>query len=63
MHVPMIVHWPAGIPAEERGTLRDQFTFVSDIAPTVYELVGVQAPEVRAASSSSRSPGTPSPPR
>jgi arylsulfatase len=47
VHVPMIVHWPAGIPAEERGTRRDQFTFVSDIAPTVYELVGVQAPEVR----------------
>ncbi len=47
VHVPMVVHWPAGIPAEQRGTLRDQFVFVADIAPTVYELAGVDVPTVR----------------
>ncbi len=45
VHVPMILHWPQGVTAEQRG-LRDQFVFVSDIAPTLYELIGVQAPEV-----------------
>jgi arylsulfatase len=47
VHVPMIVHWPAGIPAEQHGTLRDQFAFASDIVPTLYELVGVEPPAVR----------------
>ncbi|QGG94326.1 sulfatase-like hydrolase/transferase [Actinomarinicola tropica] len=44
VHVPMIVHWPAGIDADQRGTLRHQFTFVADIAPTIYEIVGVEPP-------------------
>jgi arylsulfatase len=47
VHVPMVVHWPAGIPAEQRGTMRDQFTFVADLAPTVYDLLGIEAPAVR----------------
>ena len=46
VHVPMVVHWPEGIPAEERGTKRDQFTYIADIAPTVYELLGVTPPDV-----------------
>lgn len=46
VHVPLIVHWPGGIAGDQHGTKRDQFTYVSDIAPTVYELLGVQAPEV-----------------
>jgi arylsulfatase len=41
----MIVHWPRGVSADQRG-LRDQFVFVSDIAPTLYEVLGVHAPEV-----------------
>jgi arylsulfatase A-like enzyme len=45
VHVPMIIHWPQGVPAEQRG-LRDQFVFVSDIAPTLYDLLGVSAPDV-----------------
>ena len=40
VHVPLVVHWPAGL-GEHAGTRRDQFAFVSDVAPTVYELVGV----------------------
>ena len=47
VHVPMIVHWPDGIGADQRGTLRDQFAFVADIAPTIYDIVGVTAPGVR----------------
>ena len=46
VHVPMIVHWPGGIPAEQRGGRRDQFVNVSDVVPTVYDLLGVTPPEV-----------------
>ena len=41
----MIFHWPAGLAAEQSGTLRRQFVNVSDVAPTIYELLGVTAPE------------------
>jgi arylsulfatase len=44
VHVPLVVHWPRGIEASSRGTLRDQFHHVNDLAPTVYEIVGVTAP-------------------
>lgn len=44
VHVPMIVHAPALIPDGATG-LRDQFVNVSDIVPTIYELVGVTAPD------------------
>ena len=47
VHVPMVFHWPQGVPAEQRGTKRDQFVFVADIVPTIYDLIGVQPPEVR----------------
>ena len=47
VHVPMVVHWPAGIDAAQQGTQRHQFAFVADIAPTLYELLGVEAPTVR----------------
>ena len=47
VHVPMVFHWPNGVPAEQRGTMRDQFVFVSDVVPTVYDLVGVEPPQVR----------------
>ncbi|WP_419841171.1 arylsulfatase [Candidatus Poriferisodalis sp.] len=45
VHVPMVMHWPAGIDAGQRGTKRTQFVNVSDVTPTVYELLGVAAPE------------------
>ncbi len=47
VHVPMVVHWPAGIDADQAGTKRNQFTFVADIAPTIYELLGIEPPAVR----------------
>ena len=42
VHVPMVIQWPAGMPEDQRGTKRDQFVNVSDIAPTIYDLIGVQ---------------------
>jgi arylsulfatase len=47
VHVPLIVHYPAGIGDDLAGGRRDQFVNVADIAPTIYELVAVTAPEVR----------------
>ncbi len=44
VHVPLIVHWPDRIP--EGGGLRHQFHHVSDIVPTIYETLGVEAPTV-----------------
>jgi arylsulfatase A-like enzyme len=44
VHVPLVVHWPASI--ESRGELRDQFHYVTDLAPTIYEAAGVTPPEV-----------------
>jgi len=47
---PLIVHWPAGIPERERGTLRRAPGHVIDIAPTLLDLAG--APPIN------HSPGT-----
>ncbi len=44
VHVPLIVHWPARIA--DAGGLRDQFHHVNDIAPTIYEAIGVTPPAV-----------------
>ncbi|HJM28160.1 MAG: arylsulfatase [Acidimicrobiales bacterium] len=45
VHVPMIIHWPKGIEEKNQGTLRNQFANVSDIAPTLFEILDIQAPE------------------
>jgi arylsulfatase A-like enzyme len=37
-----IVHWPRGI--DERGGLREQFTHVIDVAPTILEAAGLPEP-------------------
>ena len=44
VHVPLIVHWPDGIAAAERGTKRTQFVNVADVVPTVYDVLGVTPP-------------------
>jgi arylsulfatase A-like enzyme len=44
VHVPLIVHWPTRIT--DRGGLRDQFTYVTDIVPTIYALLGIEPPGV-----------------
>jgi arylsulfatase len=46
VHVPLIVHWPAQIGAADQGGLRDQFHHVNDIAPTIYDILGVTPPQV-----------------
>ena len=45
VHVPMILHWPEKISEAERGSLRHQFINVSDIAPTIYELLKITPPD------------------
>ncbi len=42
VHVPLIVHWPAGIT--DAGGLRHQFHHVNDVVPTIYDLLGVTPP-------------------
>jgi arylsulfatase len=43
VHVPFVAHWPRGIAA--RGEVRNQFHYVTDVAPTVLEVAGVTMPE------------------
>jgi arylsulfatase A-like enzyme len=40
----MVVHWPTGF--KSKNEVRSQFHHVIDIAPTVYEAVGVPAPKM-----------------
>ncbi|WP_117000199.1 arylsulfatase [Desertimonas flava] len=47
VHVPMVLHWPAGIAAGQRGTQRRQFVYVADVVPTIYDLLGITPPPVR----------------
>ena len=39
-----IVHWPNGI--DDKGGIRNQFTHVIDLAPTVLEAAGIPAPTI-----------------
>jgi arylsulfatase A-like enzyme len=41
---PLIVAWPKGIAA--RGEVRDQYVHAVDVVPTIYELLGVDPPDV-----------------
>ncbi|MGN6696155.1 MAG: sulfatase-like hydrolase/transferase, partial [Aquihabitans sp.] len=43
VHVPCIVHWPAGI--SDGGSVRHQFHHVNDIVPTIYEAIGITPPD------------------
>ena len=45
VHVPLVLHWPNGVNNEQTGSLRNQFINVADIVPTIYELIGITAPE------------------
>ena len=42
VRVPLIAHWPRGI--SDRGGIRRQFHYVTDILPTILEAVGAEAP-------------------
>jgi arylsulfatase A-like enzyme len=39
----MVMHWPSGI--KSKNEIRSQFHHVIDVAPTIYEAVGVPAPK------------------
>jgi arylsulfatase A-like enzyme len=41
---PMVISWPKGIEPDE--AIRSQFTHVIDIAPTIYEILGITPPKV-----------------
>ncbi len=43
VHVPLVVHWPRRLG--DGGTLRRQFAYVTDLAPTILEAAGMVAPE------------------
>lgn len=45
VHVPMIVHYPQRIGPDQRGSRRDQFVYVSDVAPTIYDVLDVVPPQ------------------
>jgi len=42
---PLVMHWPAGFDKSEAGTLRHQFHHVSDVSPTMLEVIGVGLPK------------------
>ncbi len=44
VHVPLIVVWPDRIG--DAGGRRDQFHYVTDIAPTIYDCLGIEPPTV-----------------
>ena len=41
---PLIIHWPDRI--KDAGAIRPQFHHISDIVPTVLEVLGLEAPEM-----------------
>ena len=45
VHVPLVIHWPKGIEKKKRP-LRNQFINVSDIAPTLFDLLGITPPSL-----------------
>lgn len=48
VRVPFVLSWPAGLrKTQEDNGVRDQFTYVTDLAPTLLALAGIEAPGVR----------------
>jgi arylsulfatase len=41
---PLIISWPKSI--KDKGGIREQYTHVSDIVPTIYECLDIEPPEV-----------------
>lgn len=46
VRTPLIVHWPAGIAPDARGGVRSQFCHAIDLAPTILDAAGIEAPGV-----------------
>ena len=48
VRVPFVLSWPAGLPrGPEDNGVRDQFAYVTDLAPTLLTLAGVTVPTER----------------
>jgi arylsulfatase len=45
--VPFVVHWPAGLEDSLRGGLRRQYAHITDLLPTLLDIVGVERPAER----------------
>jgi arylsulfatase len=41
---PLIIHWPDGLPEDSAGTIRHQFHHVSDLTPTVLDVLRTPVP-------------------
>ncbi|WP_194815124.1 arylsulfatase [Nocardia sp. XZ_19_385] len=48
VRVPLLVSWPKGLPrtADDNG-IRQEYAYVTDLAPTLLDLAGLQRPTVR----------------
>lgn len=40
---PLIIAWPRGIKAQ--GEIRDQYCHVTDVTPTIYDMLGIELPD------------------
>ncbi|MET4612053.1 arylsulfatase A-like enzyme [Rhodococcus sp. PvR044] len=48
VRVPFVLSWPNGLRKQDGDTgIREQFTYVTDLAPTLLGLVGIDPPTVR----------------
>lgn len=55
IRVPLLISWPDGLGAQDASSgadtpdsrIRHQYQYVTDLTPTILDLVGVQHPEVR----------------
>ncbi len=43
---PLVISWPKGIDKKYHGQIRTQYSHIIDIAPTILEAAGVEAPNV-----------------
>ncbi len=43
---PLVISWPAGIDKKHNGQIRTQYSHIIDIAPTILEAAGVEAPAI-----------------
>lgn len=47
VRVPFVISWPKGIGASPKGLPPHQYQYVTDVLPTILELVGAASPGVR----------------
>ncbi|MFW0786037.1 arylsulfatase [Gordonia sp. CPCC 206044] len=48
VRVPFVVSWPAGLPrAQDDNGVRREFSYVTDLTPTLLDLAGVRTPQTR----------------